>query len=358
MTKWLAAAAALCAWTAQAQPNALMANADAASLYKRAVQLIESTSAAVPGLARAGAPVLENARQALYNLESGPQGHSGLTHDLLVNLRAYLALSDSLPKPYPFPEEGRRQFNELRDAVDRVESHFRALLDQKETLLRGADRDNLRRYDEANEKLPRPSTDQPRVVFLGDSITDAWRLNEYFPGRDFVNRGISGQITGQMLARMKADVIDCKPAAVLVLGGTNDIARGVPLSTIYGNLTMIADLADLYKVKVIYASVLPVSDYHKDVSPRFEMTKARPPATILALNRWIQNFCKQRGYVYADYFPALADDKGYLKSDLADDGLHPNSAGFRVMAPIALEAIDRAVAAPKPAAKKKKFGVF
>ena len=143
-----------------------------------------------------------------------------------------------------------------------------------------------------------------------------------------MNRGISGQITGEMLGRMKADVIDLKPAAMLVLAGTNDIARGVPLSAIENNLTMIADLADLYKIKPMFASVLPISDYHKDVNPRYEMSKARPPSAIIELNRWLEAFCKQRHYPYVDYFSKMVDPSGYMKADLADDGLHPNSAGL------------------------------
>ena len=152
---------------------------------------------------------------------------------------------------------------------------------------------------------------RPRVVFLGDSITDGWRLNEYFGDRDFVNRGISGQITGEMLGRMKADVIDLKPEAMIVLAGTNDIARGVPVAAIENNLAMIADLAEFHKIKPLFASVLPVSDYHKGVNPANERTKQRPPATILELNAWLKSFCARRNFTYVDYFPALADQAGH-----------------------------------------------
>ncbi len=325
---------------AYSQPNALLSAKDADALFQRSVQLIESTSATVPGLVRAAAPVLENARQALVNLETGPAGHSGQVYDLLTNVRAYLALSDSVPKPYPFPEEGRKQFAELRDVASQIEAYFRASLDQKERQLRSPDRDNLRRYAEADAKEAKPAAGAKRIVFLGDSITDGWRLNEYFPNRDFVNRGIGGQITGEMLGRMKADVIDLKPSAMLVLAGTNDIARGVPVSTIENNLTMMADLAELYKIKPMFASVLPISDYHKDVNPRYEMTKVRPPSTIVELNRWLEAFCKQRHYPYIDYFSKMVDPSGYMKAEFADDGLHPNSAGYRVMGPIAVESIE------------------
>ena len=327
------------------QPAGLIPASELPGLLRRSVQLIESTSASAPGLVRAAAPVHENTRQALLNIESGPARHPGLLYDFIVDLRSYLALADSVPKPAPFPDEARKQFAELRDSLDRLQSHFRVTLDQLMAQTRSPDRDNLRRYAEANAKLAKPAPGR-RVVFFGDSITDFWRLNEYFPDHDFVNRGISGQVTSEMLARMKADVIDLQPAAVLILAGTNDIARGTPLSTIEGNLLLIADLADVYKIKPMFASVLPVSDYHKDVDPRNEMTRTRAPATILELNRWIDSFCKQRHYVYVDYFPQLVDSSGQLKADLADDGLHPNAAGYRIMAPVAMEAIDRNILKP------------
>ena len=209
--KWLACfcAAAVIAWGQSA--GALLSNQEAQKLEQRTVQLMESTGLAVPGLARAGAPALEDARQALSNLETAPQ-NAAVTFTFLGDARAYLAIADTVPKPYPFPEEGRRQFGELREAVDRIDAHFRALLDSKDAQLRNPDRDNLKRYAEANQKLGPPSPQKPRVVFLGDSITDGWRLNEYYGSeRDFVNRGIGGQITGEMLGRMQADVIEHPP---------------------------------------------------------------------------------------------------------------------------------------------------
>jgi hypothetical protein len=133
----------------------------------------------------------------------------------MMNLRVYLGLADAVPKPFPFPEAARQQFAELRDDSTRLDSHFRALLDLKDTQLRSPDPDNLQRYAEANRKLAAPNAANARVVFLGDSITDFWRINEYFPDRDFLNRGISGQTTGQLLGRMKADVLDVRPHAVI-----------------------------------------------------------------------------------------------------------------------------------------------
>jgi lysophospholipase L1-like esterase len=341
-----------------APPSPLMSGTDTLALGHRIVELMEATTLVLPGMLQAGGPAGENVRQSLTTMEATSAQNASLLFTFLTNTRAYLALADVMPKPYPFPEQARRQMEELRNGVDRLDSHFRALLDQKELQLRNPDRDNLKRYAEANAKLAPPVAEVPRVVFLGDSITDAWRLNEYFPGRDFVNRGISGQITGEMLGRMKADVIDLKPRAMLVLAGTNDIARGVAIATIENNLALIATLAEANQIKPLFASILPISDYHKDVNPRFEMSKSRPPALILELNRWLRQFCTQRGYPYVDYFSAMVDQAGFLKPDLADDGLHPNSAGYRVMGPVAQAAIDAVAAAKPPKVAKKRLGIF
>jgi acyl-CoA thioesterase-1 len=337
-----------------ATASALLPNNDALALLRRISQLMESTMLAAPGMTRAAAPLAENVRQALANIEGSSPQNAGQVYSLLANVRAYLALSDAMPKQYPFADAARKQVAELRDDMDRMDADFQALLDYKDQQARNPDRDNLKRYAEENARLAPPSSKTPRVVFLGDSITDGWRLTEYFSGRDFVNRGISGQITGEMLGRMMADVIDLKPAAVLVLAGTNDIARGVPVSAIKNNLMMIADLADSHQIHPMFASILPVSDYHKNVNARFAMTLRRPPATILALNSWLRQFCAQRGYIYVDYFSAMIDSTGHLQADLADDGLHPNSKGYRVMAPIALSDIDRAFS-QQPKKKKGRF---
>jgi lysophospholipase L1-like esterase len=191
-------------------------------------------------------------------------------------------------------------------------------------------------------------------VFLGDSITELWRLNEYFPDRDFVNRGIGGQIASQMLSRMKTDVTDLHPAAVVILAGTNDLERGIPLTAIEDDYVMLADLANAAKVKVIFASVLPVSDAHKDADPAYERTPTHPPLFIKALNDWLKSFCAQRGYLYLDYYPALIDAQDQLGEDLSDDGLHPNAKGYRLMAPLLAAAVNKALAPPpappKPAA--------
>ncbi len=329
------------AWGQQAPatPIALLSAADAQKLTQRISQLMESTGVAVPGLIQSSAVLTQNMKQSMAAIQANPQ-NATFSYDFMRQARAYLALSDAVPKPFPFSETARQQFAELRDSVDRLEAHVHALLGQGEGQLRNPDRDNLKRYAEANEKVGSP-TARPRVVFLGDSITDGWRLNEYFMGRDFINRGISGQITGEMLGRMQADVIDLRPRALLILGGTNDLARGIPPKVIENNLSMMVDLARAHQIKPLIASILPVSDYHKDVNPRFEMTKARPPASIVEVNRWIQDYCPRHGCTYVDYYSAMVDKAGMLEASLADDGLHPNAKGYRIMAPIAQEAIGR-----------------
>jgi lysophospholipase L1-like esterase len=343
---------ALLAGFAAAQQRPL-SNREVTELFGRTVQLMEAASVASPELARAAAPVVENARGAWTTMRSLSVTHAGLTNTLLTNVRVFSMLADAVPKPEALSEEAARQLSELRANLARIDAHFRALLDQKETQLSNPDWVNLNRYAEANAKLPPAVAGRPRVVFLGDSITDGWRLNEYFQDRDFVNRGISGQITAQMLGRMKADVIDLKPAAMMILAGTNDIARGLALPAIQNNLTMIADLAQAHNIRPLFASVLPVHDYNKDRNPAWEMSRRRPPATIRALNEWIQSFCRTRGYTYVDYFTPMADPAGFLKKDLAEDGLHPNAMGYRIMAPVALEAIDKTIAAEQKGKRRR-----
>jgi lysophospholipase L1-like esterase len=340
------------------QSTLLLNTNDANQLALRISQLIESTATVVPGLVKTSAIVSDNARQSAADLKVTPNS-APLTEGLLGHARAYLALTDAMPKPYPMPETARKQFIELREDVDRFESHFQALLEQKERQLRAPDRDNLKRYADANSKLSAPSPNTTRVVFMGDSITDFWRLNEYFSGREYINRGISGQVTGEMLGRMKADVLDLHPKAMLILAGTNDISRGVSVTAIENNLSMMADLCTSHGIKLVFASILPVSDYHKSENPSYERTKTRPPATIVEINNWMREYCQAHNYVYVDYYNALKDVNGVLGADEADDGLHPNAKGYRIMAPLALKGLDQALSenSPKeqPVDKKKKL---
>jgi lysophospholipase L1-like esterase len=207
----------------------------------------------------------------------------------------------------------------------------------------------LARYREANAALKAPMAGEHRVVFFGDSITDGWHLDEYFPDKAYINRGIGGQTTPQMLVRFRQDVIDLHPQAVIILAGTNDIAGNtgpMRLEEIEANYASLAELARLHGIKVIYASVLPVHNY----TPRaLELFGERSPEKILQLNRWLKTFCSDSssGCSYLDYFRAMVDDTGLLKKDLAEDGLHPNTAGYKIMAPLAEEAISKALAGSK-----------
>jgi lysophospholipase L1-like esterase len=203
----------------------------------------------------------------------------------------------------------------------------------------------LNRYRDANAALPPPAPGENRVVFLGDSITDGWPIAEYFPGKPYLNRGIGGQTTPQMLVRFREDVINLKPGVVVILAGTNDIAGNtgpMTLDEIEANYASFAELAAAHNIRVVFSSVLPVHNYTPQSQEFFAQ---RPPEKILALNRWLKHYCDERDLVYLDYFSALVDDKGLLKKDLAADGLHPNAAGYKIMAPLAESAIRTALTA-------------
>ncbi|OOG61653.1 capsular biosynthesis protein [Rhodanobacter sp. B04] len=206
-----------------------------------------------------------------------------------------------------------------------------------------ADWAELARYRDENARLPAPGSGETRVVFLGDSITDFWGrgTGAFFPGKAYVNRGISGQTTPQMLVRFRPDVIALKPRVVVILAGTNDLAGNTGPSTlgmIEDNLASMAELARVHRIKVVLASLTPVND---DVDAG--MTKGRPPQKIRELNAWIKAYAQREHFVYLDYYDAMLDANQALKRELSSDGLHPNAAGYAVMAPLAQQAIERAL---------------
>lgn len=201
---------------------------------------------------------------------------------------------------------------------------------------------NLTRYKEANAKLGEPKPGEKRVVFMGDSITDAWaKRTTMFPGGGpNIGRGISGQTTPQMLIRFRPDVIDLKPKVVVILAGTNDIAGNtgpMTLEEIEENLQSMAELAKANKIHVVMSSVMPVCDYHRPQIAR------RPPEKIIALNEWIKNYCEKNKLVYLDYYSAMLDDAKLLRKEITNDGLHPNEAGYAVMEPLAEAAVKQAL---------------
>lgn len=206
-----------------------------------------------------------------------------------------------------------------------------------------ADWPNLARYRQADAELPPPDPSHPRVVFLGDSITDIWGrmkgTGPFFPGKSYVNRGISGQTTGQMLLRFQQDVVDLHPAAVLILAGTNDIAGNTGPETdtmIENNFRSMTQIARANHIKVILASIPPAADF-------WWRPSVDPIHRIRIMNTWLKQFCKRHNYPYVDYYDAMAQPDGAMKTGITFDGVHPNAKGFAIMAPLAEKAIAQAL---------------
>ena len=200
---------------------------------------------------------------------------------------------------------------------------------------------DLHRYDAENARLGPPAAGEQRVVFMGNSITEQWQTLDsgFFAGRSYVNRGISGQTTPQMLVRFRQDVIDLHPSAVVLLGGINDIAENTgptTLEAIFGNIVSMAELAKANGIAVVLCSVLPASDFtwHHGLEPG---------PKIAALNAMIRHYADANHLVFVDYYPALVDEHGGLKSEFTTDGVHPNLAGYRTMEPIAQSGIRTAL---------------
>ncbi len=200
---------------------------------------------------------------------------------------------------------------------------------------------NLAKYRDANAKLPPPAANENRVVFLGNSITEGWA--QYFPtmfaGKPYINRGIGGQTTPQMLIRFRQDVIALQPKVVVILAGINDIAGNTGPSTlemIEDNLASMTELAQSNGIRVVLSSVLPAADF--PWRPGLD-----PAPKVIALNKWIKDYAAKRGAVYLDYHSAMSDDKGGMRAGLASDGVHPTEVGYRLMVPLAEEAIAKAL---------------
>lgn len=225
-------------------------------------------------------------------------------------------------------------------AVPDEVTRLRTQLESSQRVLK--DWPNLARYHDDDASIP-PVSDALRVVFMGDSITDNWgrKYSKFFEGKRYINRGIGGQTTPQMLIRFRPDVIALKPQVVVILAGTNDIAGNtgaMTLEAIEDNLASMAELAKANNIRVVLASVMPVCDY---IRPQ---TARRPPEKIIALNAWIKDYAAKYNHVYLDYYSAMLDDQQILRQEITDDGLHPNAAGYDIMAPLAEKAIAAALA--------------
>ncbi|HEV2380167.1 MAG TPA: SGNH/GDSL hydrolase family protein [Terriglobia bacterium] len=198
---------------------------------------------------------------------------------------------------------------------------------------------DLEHFHDADLKLGPPAAGEKRVVFMGDSITEGWHLDQSFPGKPYINRGISGQTSPQMLVRFRQDVIDLKPAVVVILAGTNDVAQNtgpiLPEQT-EGDIASMAQLARANSIKVVLCSILPSTEFwwHRGMEPA---------PKIAALNEWLKAYAARKHYVYVDYYDAMKDPQGGLPPNLSRDGVHPSPAGFAIMAPLAEAGIQKAM---------------
>lgn len=241
---------------------------------------------------------------------------------LLVTIFTAFSITINAQTPSPTPLDA----NAEKQRADRLQARLN-------------DFANFARYRDANMKISPPAKDEDRVVFMGDSITDSWKLEEYFAGKPYLNRGISGQTTSQMLIRFRPDVIELKPKVVVILAGTNDIAGNTGPSTlemIEDNLMAMTEIAREHGIRVVLSSVLPVYDY--PWKPGLQ-----PAPKIIALNAWMRRYADEVGETYLDYHTAMADARGGLPTAIAGDGVHPNEAGYRIMGPLVEAAIGRAL---------------
>jgi lysophospholipase L1-like esterase len=207
--------------------------------------------------------------------------------------------------------------------------------------LQAQDWPNLSRYRDENRKLGFPTPNENRVVFMGNSITEGWLTTDsnFFKGRPYINRGISGQTTPQMLLRFRADVIELQPKVVVILAGTNDIAENTgptTLEIIEGNIKSMCELAQANNIAIVLCSILPAYDY-------WWKKGTYPSEKISALNEWIKNYANKNNFVFVDYYSPLADERKGLKAEFSDDDVHPNLAGYKAMEPLIEQGIASAI---------------
>ncbi len=216
-----------------------------------------------------------------------------------------------------------------------ADDKLRTELERRQKILK--DWANLSRYRADNASVSAPAAGETRVVFMGDSITDSWgrKYGKFFPGKAYVNRGISGQTTPQMLVRFREDVIDLKPAVVVILAGINDIAQNtgpIKLEDTYGNIISMAELAKANNIKVVITSTLPAYDF--PWRPNMQ-----PAEKVVKLNEMLKAYATKNNIVYVDYFSAMADERKGLPKSLSGDGVHPNLEGYKIMEPLVQKGI-------------------
>jgi lysophospholipase L1-like esterase len=212
---------------------------------------------------------------------------------------------------------------------------------EQNTLAQNMDWANLEKYREDNIKIGLPASDENRIVFMGNSITEGWKDIDpgFFKDKPYIDRGISGQTTPQMLVRFRADVINLNPKVVVILAGTNDIAGNTGISTlemIEDNIASMVEIAKANNIKVILCSVLPVYDY--PWKPGLQ-----PAEKIINLNKWIKDYADNNKIIYADFFTPMVDERKGLKKEYSEDGVHPNLDGYKIMNTIVELAISEAL---------------
>lgn len=259
---------------------------------------------------------------------------------LLLTLTAVPFASAQSPSspplsPSPSPPAGSAGAPPTTPPTLSAEERAARIKAHQEQMLR--DWPNLTRFRSANTAITTPV----EVVFMGDSITELWgrQPEQFFPGKPYVNRGIGGQTTPQMVLRFQQDVVDLKPRVVVINGGTNDIAGNTGPSTlkmIEDNLKSMTEIAQANGIQVVLASVTPAYDYPW-------RRGLEPAEKVVGLNNWMKSFCAKAGCVYADYFTPMADEKHGMKEGLSVDGIHPTPEGYRIMSPIAEKAIQDAL---------------
>jgi len=193
---------------------------------------------------------------------------------------------------------------------------------------------NLARYRDSDAELAKLPAGTNEVIFMGASVIDFWTTNgDFFPGKPYVNRGISGQITAQNLVRFRPDAINLKPKVILILCGSNDIATNLTLESMGNNIMSMTELALANKIKVVLSGLTPVCG---------AIVADRPPEKVMAYNAWLKSYAAQAGVVFVDMYSPLIGPDGLFRQDLTIDCLHPNKAGYAIMSTYALDAIKKA----------------
>jgi lysophospholipase L1-like esterase len=204
-----------------------------------------------------------------------------------------------------------------------------------------ADWANLKRYASENQKLKLPAKGENRIVFMGNSITASWKDidRSFFINKPYINRGISGQTTSQMLVRFRQDVIDLKPSVVVILAGINDIAENtgpISLENIYGNIISMIELANANRIKVVISSILPANNFPW-------RPQIKPAEKVVKVNSMLEAYCNKNSIVYLDYYSKMVDKKKGLDKKLTSDGVHPTLEGYKIMEPLVEAAILKAL---------------